>query len=80
MTSTSFMNTNIDRTVILSLKIMENIRDLSLLQKYHNTFCCPSKILLKHFFQFLLRLTAIPPRETKNSAFGGTTKSIIMVF
>ena len=50
MTITSFMNTNIDRTVILSLKTMENIRDLSLLQKYHNTFCCPSKILLKHFF------------------------------
>ena len=63
MTSTSFMNTNIDRTVILSLKIMENIRDLSLLQKYHNTFCFPSKILLKHFFSISLETYGNPPKR-----------------
>ena len=47
MTITSFMNTNIDRTVILNLKTMENIGDIGLLQNYHNTLCCPSKILFK---------------------------------
>lgn len=81
ITITSFMNTNIDRTVILNLKTMENVGDIGLWQKYHNTLYFPSKILLKNiFFQFLLRLTAIPPRETENNAFGGTAKSIIMVF
>ena len=50
MTITFFMNTNIDRTVILNLKTMEKIGDFGLLQKYHNTLCCPSKILLKHIF------------------------------
>lgn len=81
MTITFFMNTNIDRTVILNLKTMENIGDLGLLQKYYNIlFAVPPKFCLSIFFQFLLRLTAITRRETKNNAFGGTTKSIIMVF
>ena len=29
-------------------------------QKYHNTLCCPFKILHKHCFQFLLGLTITP--------------------
>ena len=63
MTITFFMTTNIDRTVILNLKTMENIGDLSLLQKYHNTFCCPSKILLKHFFSISLETYGNPPKR-----------------
>ena len=54
---------------------------LGFFEKYHNTLCCPSKILHKHCFQFLLRLT-IAPRKIEYNAygnFGGTTKSI-MVF
>ena len=38
------------------------------IQKYHNTLCLPSKILHKHCFQFLLRLTMIR-RENKNNAY-----------
>ena len=63
MTITSFMTKNIDRTVILNLKTMENIGDLGLLQKYHNTFCCPSKILLKHFFAISLETYGNPPKK-----------------
>ena len=37
-------------------------------QKYHNTFCCPPKILHKHCFQFLLGLT-ITPREIENYSY-----------
>ena len=75
------MNRNIDRTAILNLKTMENIGDIGLLQKYHNTLCCPSNILLKNIFlNFSWDLRQSPPRETENNAFGGTTKSIIMVF
>ena len=54
---------------------------IGLFQKYHNTLCCPSKVLHKHCFHFLLGLT-IAPREIGNNAyakFGVTTKSI-MVF
>ena len=44
-------------------------------KKYRdNTLCCPSKILHKHCFQFLLELT-IAPREIENN-FWETTKSI----
>ena len=34
-------------------KIMESQHG-SFTQKYHNTLCCPSKVLHKHCFQFLL--------------------------
>ena len=37
-------------------------------QKYHNSLCCPSKILHKHCLQFPLGLT-IGPRETENNAY-----------
>ena len=36
-------------------------------QKYHNTFCCSSKILHKHCFQFLLG--RFLPREIENKAY-----------
>ena len=36
-------------------------------QKYHNTFCCSSKILQKHCFQFLLG--RFLPREIENNAY-----------
>ena len=36
-------------------------------QKYHNTFCCSSKILHKHCFQFLLE--RFLPREIENNAY-----------
>ena len=36
-------------------------------QKYHNTFCCSSKILQKHCFQFLLE--RFLPREIENNAY-----------
>ena len=45
---------------------------IGLFKKYRKTLCCPSQILHKHCFQFLLGL--------KNNAyanFGGTTKIII---
>ena len=36
-------------------------------EKYHNTFCCSSKILHKHCFQFLLG--RFLPREIENKAY-----------
>ena len=36
-------------------------------QKYYNTFCCSSKILQKHCFQFLLG--RFLPREIENNAY-----------
>ena len=51
-------------------------------QKYHNTLCCPFKILHKHCFQFLLGLT-ITPREIANNAyakFWRDDKGTIIVF
>ena len=36
-------------------------------QKYHDTFCCSSKILQKHCFQFLLG--RFLPREIENNAY-----------
>ena len=36
--------------------------------KYHNTLCCPSKIVHKHCFQFLLGLT-IASREIENNSY-----------
>ena len=41
---------------------------IGLFQKYHNTLCCPSKILHKNCFQFLFGLTIIVPGEVENSA------------
>ena len=38
-------------------------------QKYHNTLCLSSKILLKHCLYFLVGLTLVP-REDKSSAYG----------
>ena len=36
--------------------------------KYYNTLCCPSKIVHKHCFQFLLGLT-IASREIENNSY-----------
>ena len=36
--------------------------------KYYNTFCCPSKIVHKHCFQFLLGLT-IASREIEDNSY-----------
>ena len=50
--------------------------------KYHNTLCLSPKILHKHCFQFLLRLTMVP-RENKNNAYakvGGTIKEYYGIF
>ena len=47
---------------------LEQNHCIGLFQKYHNTLCCPSKILHKHCFQFLLGLT-IAPREIGNNAY-----------
>ena len=39
-----------------------------LFQKYYNTLCCPSKILHKHCYQFLLGLTITPRKIENNTA------------
>ena len=39
------------------------------LKKYHNTVCCPSKILHKHCFQFLLGRWDSRPREIENNFY-----------
>ena len=46
--------------------------------KYQNILCLSAQILHKHCFQFVLGLTMVP-RENKNNAYAGQTRSI-MVF
>ena len=52
---------------------------IGLFQKYHNTLCCPSKLLRKHCFQFFLGLT-VASGEIENNAYSKFWRDTIMVF
>ena len=81
MTITFFMNTNIDRTVILNLKTMENVGDIGLWQKYHNTLYGPSKILLKNvFFNFSWDLRQSPQEKLKTMLLEGQQRVLSLYF
>ena len=49
---------------------------LGLFQKYHNTLRCPSKILHKHCFQFLLGLRPIVAHSSLFLVLVTTEKSV----
>ena len=62
-----------DMGIIISLSLLfsgqsQTLFGIGLSQRYHNILCCPSKILHKHCFQFLLGLT-IAPREIEINAY-----------
>ena len=62
-----------DMGIIISLSLLfsgqsRTLFGIGLSQRYHNILCCPSKILHKHCFQFLLGLT-IAPREIEINAY-----------
>ena len=65
---------------MLTREIIEN--ELADIKNTIKLFVCPSKILHKHCFYFLLGLTTVP-RETGNNAyanFGGTNKEYYAIF